>query len=123
VLVGFVFGVRAGVAAVPAVALVLWLRVGPSALTLAAASLLGVAVPVLYLAHPGNASGGNHFGYPMAHLAAHYVGVAAVVALALALVLTLRAAVGSADPHRGPASPRVRAGTAKRPVADAGTKP
>jgi hypothetical protein len=105
VLTGFVFGIVPGVLAVPAVALVLWLRIGPRALTLAATALLGVVVPVLYLVHPGDQSGGNHFGYAMAHLAAHYVGVAAVVALAMALGLTLRAALARPQPR----SPRARA--------------
>jgi hypothetical protein len=95
-VIGFVFGLIPGVLAVPSMALALWLRVGPRALTLVAAALLGVMVPILYLAHPGEEGGGNHFGYAMAHLAAHYVGVAALVALALALVLTLRAAWGRA---------------------------
>jgi arabinofuranan 3-O-arabinosyltransferase len=99
VVTGFAFGVIPGVLAIPAVALVLGRRVGPRSLSLTAAGLLGVVVPVLYLAHPGNESGGNHFGYAAAHLAAHYVGVAAVVALAVALVLTLRAALGRLPPR------------------------
>jgi hypothetical protein len=98
-LFGFLFGVIPGVAAVAAVAAVLWLGAGPRMLTLCAAALLGVVVPILYLIHPGDESGGNHFGYAMAHLGAHYVGVAAVLALALALVLTLRAGLRREQPR------------------------
>ena len=42
-------------------------------------------MPILYLVHPGDEQGGNHFGYAMAHLAAHYVGVAALGLLMVAL--------------------------------------
>ena len=57
-----------------------------SALNLQAATgLLAVVVPVLYLIHTGGEAGGNHFGYAMAHLGAHYVGVAALGLLAAAL--------------------------------------
>jgi hypothetical protein len=90
---GFVFGVIPGLVAVPAIALVLWLGIGARALTLAAAALLAVVVPILYLVHPGDQSGGSHFGYAMAHLGAHYVGVAAIGMLILALWRTLSAAI------------------------------
>jgi hypothetical protein len=64
---------------------VLWRGIGARALTLGATALLGVVVPVLYVVHTGPRSGGNHFGYAMAHLGAHYVGVTALGLLAGAL--------------------------------------
>jgi hypothetical protein len=82
---GFVFGIIPGVVAAPAIFLVAWRGIGARALTLAAAGLLAVVVPVLYLIHTGGEAGGNHFGYAMAHLGAHYVGVAALGLLAAAL--------------------------------------
>jgi hypothetical protein len=75
---GFVFGLTAGAISVPAIALVLWRGIGARELTVGAGVLLGVVVPLLYLAHPGDSRGGNHFTYAMAHLAAHWVGVAAL---------------------------------------------
>ncbi len=82
---GFVFGVVPGVVSVPVIALVLWRGIGGRRLTIAAAALLGIVVPILYLVHPGNERGGNHFGYAMGHLGAHYVAVAALGLLMLAL--------------------------------------
>jgi hypothetical protein len=82
---GFVFGVIPGIVSVPAIALVLWRGIDARPLTIAAAALLGIVVPVLYLVHPGDEQGGNHFGYAMGHLGAHYVAVAALGLLMLAL--------------------------------------
>ncbi len=87
---GFVFGLLPGLLSVPVIALVLWRGIGARALTLAATVLLAIVVPVLYLIHPGDSSGGNHFGYAMAHLGAHYVGVAALGLLMAALWRSLR---------------------------------
>lgn len=81
----FVFGLRPGVLAWPALALILWRGIGAGALTLTAAALLGLLVPVLYLVGPGPVPGGNQYGYAMAHLNAHYVAVAAFGLLATAL--------------------------------------
>jgi hypothetical protein len=89
---GFAFGVVPGLISVPAIALVLWRGIGARALTLCAGGLLGVLVPILYLAHPGDERGGNHFGYALSHLGAHYVGVAALGLLMAALWRALRAA-------------------------------
>jgi arabinofuranan 3-O-arabinosyltransferase len=80
-----VFGVIPGVLSAPAIAFILWRGIGARALTLAATGLLAVVVPIVYLAHTGSQSGGNHFGYAMAHLGAHYIGVAALGMLTLAL--------------------------------------
>jgi arabinofuranan 3-O-arabinosyltransferase len=87
---GFVFGIDAGVVAAAAIAIVLWRGIGAGPLTVAAGALLGVVVPVLYLVHPGSSAGGNHYGYAAGHLAAHWVGVAAIGLLMAALWRTLR---------------------------------
>jgi arabinofuranan 3-O-arabinosyltransferase len=87
---GFVFGLWAGAVSVPVIAWALWRGTGARVLTLWAGGLLGLVVPVLYLAHPGDERGGNHFGYAAAHLAAHWVGVAALGLLIGALWRALR---------------------------------
>ena len=91
---GFVFGVVPGILSVPVVALVLWRGIGARAATVTAAGLLGVVVPVLYVVHPGDERGGNHFGYAMAHLGAHYVAVVALGLLMLALWRSLQSQRG-----------------------------
>ncbi len=90
VVFGFVFGIEAGVVAAVAIALVLWRGIDAGPLALGAGALLGIVVPVLYLVHPGSSAGGNHYGYAAGHLAAHWVGVAAIGLLMGALWRTLR---------------------------------
>ena len=89
---GFVFGAGAGIASVPAIAVILWRGIGARTLTLLAGVLLTIVVPLLYIVHPGNAAGGNHYGYATQHMAAHWVGVAAIGLLIAALWRTLSAA-------------------------------
>ncbi|MBX5442867.1 MAG: hypothetical protein IRZ32_15245, partial [Solirubrobacteraceae bacterium] len=89
---GFVFALRAGVVIGPLVALVLWRGIGARALALAAGGLLAVVVPVLYLAIPVEDKGGFNTSAPMDRIAAHWVAVAAIVLLALALYRTLAGA-------------------------------
>jgi hypothetical protein len=86
----FVFGLFPGIVSIPVIALILWRGIGARRLTLVAAALLGVVVPILYVVHPGEQSGGNHFGYAMGHLGAHYVAVAALGLLMLALWRSLQ---------------------------------
>jgi hypothetical protein len=90
VLFGFVFGLYAGVVAAGAIAVVLWRGVGAAPLALTAGALLGIVVPVLYVVDPGSSAGGNHYGYAAGHMAAHWVGVAAIGLLMAALWRTLR---------------------------------
>ena len=97
---GFVFGITVGVASIPVTAFVLWRGVGARRLTIAAAVLLGVLVPLAYVLHPGSSAGGNHFGYAHDHLAAHYLAVAAIGLLIGALWRTLAASQGR-RPRRG----------------------
>jgi arabinofuranan 3-O-arabinosyltransferase len=91
---GFVFGIAVGVASIPVTAFVLWRGVGARRLTMAAAVLLGVLVPLAYVLHPGSSAGGNHFGYAHDHLVAHYLAVAAIGLLIGALWRTLAASRG-----------------------------
>ena len=89
---GFVFGIRAGIVAVPVLAVILWRGVGPRPLTLAAGALLGVVIPLLYIIDAPSSAGGNHYGYATQHLTAHWVAVAAIGLLFVALWRTLAAA-------------------------------
>jgi hypothetical protein len=98
-LTGFVFALRVGVLAGPAVALVLWRGIPSRRLILAAGGLLAVVVPALYLLFPGRDRGGYSTTYPEEHLWAHWVTVAAVVLLATALARQL--AVSTARGRRG----------------------
>jgi hypothetical protein len=99
VLLGFVFAIRAGVAVAPAVALILWRGWSPRPLILTAGVLLAAVVPALYLIFPGSDRGGYDTDFAVEHLGAHWVAVAAVVLLVLALVRTLSTA---SRPTRGP---------------------
>jgi arabinofuranan 3-O-arabinosyltransferase len=87
----FLFGAEAGIVSLPVIAVCLWRGVAARALTLAAGGLLGIVVPVLYVVHPGDEQGGNHFTYAMVHIAAHWVGVAALGLLIGALWRVLAA--------------------------------
>ncbi len=106
-VIGFVFGIDAGIVAIPAVALILGRGVGARPLVLAAGVLLGLVVPVLYLLHTGPQQGANHFSYASDHMAANWAGVAALVALTVALWRTLAAT----------RVPRNRTAPAERPPA------
>ncbi|HEX2086516.1 MAG TPA: hypothetical protein VHF89_12605, partial [Solirubrobacteraceae bacterium] len=91
-LLGFAFAIRAGVVIAPAVALILWRGIPARQLALAGGGLLLVVVPVLYLAVPGRDPGGYNSALAVQRIAAHWVGVAAVVLIGLALWRTLRTA-------------------------------
>jgi arabinofuranan 3-O-arabinosyltransferase len=111
VVLGFTFAIRAGVVIAPAVALILWRGWSPRALILAAGALLVIVVPVLYLLFPGQDRGGYDTEYAVEHLGAHWVAVAAVVLLLMALARTLNTAIRqSRDPVAAPAAePATRA--------------
>jgi arabinofuranan 3-O-arabinosyltransferase len=88
---GYLFAIRAGAALFVLVTLVLWRGFETRTLILAAAALLGLAVPAAYvIAQPHN-QGGYGFGYATQTIGAHWLGVAAVVLLALALWRIIRA--------------------------------
>jgi hypothetical protein len=85
-LVGaFVFALRAGVVIGPVVAFVLWRGIDAKRLAVAAGGLLAIVVPILYLAVPIRDRGGYSTSAPMDRIAAHWVAVAAIVLLLLAL--------------------------------------
>ena len=104
VALGFLFAIRAGVVIAPAVAFVLWRGIGARVLIAAAAGLLAVVVPLLYLAFPAEDQGGYNVQYAVDHIAPHWFGVAAWVLLALALVRTISTARarGAGAPRSGP---------------------
>jgi arabinofuranan 3-O-arabinosyltransferase len=106
-LLGFVFAVRAGVAIAPAVALILWRGWSPRWLILTAGALLVVVVPALYLIFPGTDRGGYDTDYAAEHLGAHWVAVAALVLLLVALARILSTAIRrSGGPAAGPVDER-----------------
>ena len=106
---GLVFALRAGVLAGPLVALLLWRGVGARTLTLAAGALLAVAVPLVYVLFLPRDRGGFNSDYAVDLLGAHWLGVAAWLLLALALLRTLPSVRTAAAPidesHQQPVRP------------------
>lgn len=101
---GLAFGLRAGVVALPALAVVLWRGVADRALGALAGVLLAGAVPAIYvvvaLTSRHHRVGGNSTEYALDRVAAHWVALAALVAVGVVLVRTLaqlRAAERRAD--------------------------
>jgi hypothetical protein len=101
---GFAFALRAGVAIGPAVALVMWRGFSARAMIAAAGALLAIVVPALYVLFPGTDRGGYDTAYAVQHLGAHWVAVAAVVLLVLALARTLSTASPSSRARRAAAT-------------------
>jgi arabinofuranan 3-O-arabinosyltransferase len=91
-VLGFVFGAATGLPIAVVVGLVLWRGVSPGTLVGVAAALLVVVVPLLYLVRLPADGPGQRFSYAVDELAAHRVGAAAIVLLAVALWRTLAAA-------------------------------
>ena len=104
---GFVFALRAGIVLGPVTALVLWRGLPTRRLIQAAAVLLVVTVPALYVLFPGQNQGGYDLGYITQHMGAHWVAVGAFVLLLLAVLRDLattlppRAAGVGAGPGTG----------------------
>jgi arabinofuranan 3-O-arabinosyltransferase len=97
---GYLFAIRAGAALFVLVTLVLWRGYRTRTLIVAGAALLGLAVPLAYvIAQPRN-QGGYGFGYATQTIAAHWLGVAAVVLLALSLWRIIRGRAGGARQDR-----------------------
>jgi arabinofuranan 3-O-arabinosyltransferase len=96
IVVAGLFGLRAGAAAAPLLALVLWRGVSDRMLGWAVLGLLGVVVPLIYVgvsAFGGEQIlGGNSTRYSADRLGGHWVAVAAIVVLVVVLVRTLAAA-------------------------------
>jgi arabinofuranan 3-O-arabinosyltransferase len=96
---GFVFAARATPLIALGTFLILWRGVGVRRLVAAAGGLLLVAVPVLTLAIGVKDRGGYNPEYAQVRIAVHWVAVAAVILLVLALARVL----GAARRRRSPA--------------------
>jgi arabinofuranan 3-O-arabinosyltransferase len=103
-VLAFVFAARSAPVIALGTFLVLWRGVGARALIAAAAGLLLVAVPLLTVAVPVRDPGGYNFEYAQDRIAVHWVTVAAVILLVLALARTLSTARGRGAAARGSAS-------------------
>ncbi|HEY1590151.1 MAG TPA: alpha-(1-_3)-arabinofuranosyltransferase family protein [Solirubrobacteraceae bacterium] len=100
VVLGFIFSIRSGLVIGPVVAVIAGRGISVRALILAAGALLVVVVPAIYLLDLPPNQGGYDFTYAIDLIAAHWVGVAAIVLLVVALARTLieaRVARGSPD--------------------------
>jgi hypothetical protein len=104
------FAKRTSVVNFPLLTLILWRGVGARALTLAAAALIGVAVPLLYLIASPTDRGGYNFEYSLETIDAHWVTEGALVLLMVACWRTIADARGEAvssptAPQAAPARP------------------
>jgi arabinofuranan 3-O-arabinosyltransferase len=88
-VLGFIFSIRSGLVIAPVVAVVAWRGIGPRPLTLAAGALLLIAVPAIYMFDLPPNQGGFDFTYSIDLIAAHWVAVAAIVLLTIALARSL----------------------------------
>jgi hypothetical protein len=86
------FALRTSVAIFPLLTLVLWRGVGSRVLAVAAAVLLGIVVPALYVLISPRDRGGFNFEYSTELIWAHWVGVVGIVLLMAACWRSLRAA-------------------------------
>jgi arabinofuranan 3-O-arabinosyltransferase len=103
IVVAAIFARRAGAVAFPLVTLVLWRGYGVATLTWIAVALLGIVVPLVYLIASPTNQGGYDFAYSTKLIGAHWIGVAAIVLLALAVWESIGALRAAA--RRGPPSP------------------
>jgi arabinofuranan 3-O-arabinosyltransferase len=87
--IAFVFALRAGAVAFPIVVALLWRGARVRRLIEAATVLLAIGVPVAYLLAKWDDRGGYNTYYAVDHRYGHWVAVAAVCLLAIALVQTL----------------------------------
>lgn len=104
IVVGAIFAKRAGAVAFPLVTLVLWRGYGAATLTWIAVGLLGIVVPLVYLLHSPPDQGGYNFDYSVKLIGAHWIGVAAIVLLAIATWQSIGAlrAARRQPPRSGP---------------------
>ena len=90
VAIGLALGLRAGAVAAVAFAVIAWRGISDRALGIVAALLLGVGVPLAYVVaaiiHDDEGRGGNSTDFGANRMAAHWMALAALVALALLLV-------------------------------------
>jgi hypothetical protein len=101
-VLGFCFGLRAGVVLGPLLGLALWRGVADRVLVLAAGALLAIAVPLSYVAvallDDRGDPGGYDSGYANERIAGHWLALAALTALGLVLWRTLASARGAPPP-------------------------
>jgi hypothetical protein len=104
-VVGVMFALRAGAGAYPLLVLVLWRGFQPRTLVLAAAGLLGIAVPLDYLLRNVPNQGGYNFQYSLDVIVAHWIALAAIILLLFAGLHMVR---GARAARRGEAARRAR---------------
>jgi arabinofuranan 3-O-arabinosyltransferase len=92
--IAFVFALRAGAVAFPIVVLLLWRGARVRRLIEAATILLLAGVPIAYLLAKWDNRGGYNTYYAVDHRYGHWIAVASVCLLAIALVRTLSRARG-----------------------------
>jgi hypothetical protein len=102
----FLFAKRTSVVIFPLLTLILWRGVGARALTLAAAGLIGVVVPLLYLIASPTDRGGYNFEYSLETIDAHWVTEGALVLLMVACWRTIADARSRAEPVSSPTAPQ-----------------
>ena len=103
-MLGYVFSIRAGIGLLLVLTFVLWRGWAPQTLTLIAAALLGIAVPLTYLIVSPHDRHGDNFVYSTKLIAAHWIGVVAIALLALVCWQIVRYRAQTAGPQ--PAGPR-----------------
>ena len=121
------FAKRSSVVIFPALTLILWRGIGAQLLTAAAALLIGVAVPLLYLIASPIDRGGFNFEYSIQTINAHWVTEGALVLLMVACWRTIadaRAAAGGAvSPPTAPQAAPAPAPPAAAPPAGGAPAP
>jgi hypothetical protein len=86
------FAARSSLLIFPALTVIIWRGVRPSRLVGAAAVLLGIVVPFLYVVEQPRNRGGYNFEYSLDTIWAHWVAVAGLILLMVACWKTLAAA-------------------------------
>jgi arabinofuranan 3-O-arabinosyltransferase len=89
------FAARTSVVVFPLLTFILWRGLGSRLLTLVAAGLLGIVVPLLYLLLTPRDRGGFNFEYSTELISAHWIAVGALVLLMVACWRMLAAARGA----------------------------
>jgi Na+(H+)/acetate symporter ActP len=104
-IIGLAFGLRAGAVAAVVFAAIAWRGISDRALAVVTAALLGLGVPLTYIVvavFKDEGHGGNNTDFGANRLAAHWMALGALVALALILIRTLRGQRTPAPAQRTP---------------------
>lgn len=104
IVLGYLFSIRAGFGLLLLLTFVLWRGWAPPTLTLIAAGLLGIAVPLTYLIVNPHDRHGDNFVYSTKLIAAHWIGVPAIALLALVCwkIVRYQRAGPSTNPNNTP---------------------